>query len=166
MYKSFKDRNSIAFPIFYLSNRDWYRQDGILFAGDGRLLDDTNMPGKTLGIRRLQTQQPINKYPLKKACNSFVGLINSKKNCFIDSNGIPFIYNKTIHCPLKYHKVESIEPIGDKTLIRCKKIPYKFELPRVPYGDARWARVLYLNNAPWDIFDFQTVQGKDSFKRV
>lgn len=165
MYKQFKDINSIRFPVFALPSVDWYRQDGVLFIDDGKVLDDTNMPGPSLGIRRIQCGR-TDLQKLKKAYTDFNSMIKGSNRIFIDSNGTPFVYKKTINAPLVHHMITSVTPSGDHSVVRFKNIIYPMSIPRPPYGDARWARILYFKGSPWMIYDFVTDKGKDSFKRV
>lgn len=145
---------------------DWFSQDGILFeGGTGLVLDDKNMPGKTLGIRRLQCQRD-DLYNLKKGILDFPSMIGSNYTIFIDSNGTPFKYKKTLTCKLIYHLVEKIHLKESCSLVKCTGVPFLLEIPRPPYGDARWARVLYFGDAAWMLYDFTTHRGKDSYRRV
>lgn len=165
MYKSFKDIKNLQFPVYTLPSTDWYRQDGVLFINDGKVLDDTNMPGKTLGIRRLQCGRK-DLQRLKKAYPDFPSMLDSKSKAFIDSAGTPFIYTKTVNSPLIHHKVKRVELKETLSIVWLNLIPSPFIIPRPPYGDAEWARVLYYKGAPWLIYDFKSKKGKDSYKRV
>ena len=51
-YRQFKN---LDFPLFILGSSNWELVDGLLLL-DGELLDDKNMPGDTLGVRRLLTR--------------------------------------------------------------------------------------------------------------
>ena len=55
--------DKIEFPIFVVHTNNIELIDGILFI-DNQILDDRNMKGRTLGIRRLQTPMK-GLYPLK-----------------------------------------------------------------------------------------------------
>ncbi len=46
--------DKVKFPVFVLHTDNIELIDGILFI-DNQILDDTNMKGSTLGLRRLQT---------------------------------------------------------------------------------------------------------------
>ena len=54
--------HKIQYPIYIISEEP-EEIDGLLLIGD-QVLDDKNMPGKTLGMRRLQTPMK-SKYPLR-----------------------------------------------------------------------------------------------------
>lgn len=165
MYKQFKDIKNIKFPIYALPSSDWYKQDGVLFINDGMVLDDTNMPGTSLGIRRLQCGRK-DLCTLKKAFTDFTDMLKSKHKIFIDSAGIPFIYHKTFNSPLIHHTVKSIEPKDDHSIVWLRNIPYPMNISRPPYDEARYARILYYKGSPWLIYDFVLEKGRDSYKRV
>lgn len=165
MFKFFKNVKNIIFPVYPLPSRDWYRQDGMLFINDGKVLDDTNMPGETLGLRRLQCGR-TDLQKIKKAYLDFESMLSSKQRIFIDNNGVPFTYVRSINAPLIHHQVKAVEFKNDESIVRLRSINYPFTIPRPPYGDARWARVLYFRGAPWLVYDFTLEKGKDSFRRV
>jgi hypothetical protein len=93
-------------------------------------------------------------------------MLQSKNKIFIDSNGVPFIYERTINAPLIHHRVKQMEQKEGVTVIQLERITSFFSVPRPPYGDARYARVLYFRGCPWLIYDFTLEKGKDSFRRV
>lgn len=165
MFKFFKDVKTIRFPVYALPSRDWFRQDKVLFIDDGKVLDDRNMPGATLGVRRIQCGR-TDLQKLNKAYPDFLSMISSKHRIFIDSNGKPFTYLRSVNSPLIHHEVKSLEYKGNESIIRLRSIVYPFTIPRPPYGDARWARVLYLRGFPWLVYDFTREKGKDSYRRV
>lgn len=165
MYKQFKDIKGIVFPVYALPSKDWYRQDGVLFIDNGRVLDDTNMPGPSLGIRRIQCGRK-DLCRLRTAYTDFGSMLKSKHRFFIDSAGVPFIYSRTINSPLIHHSVKNIELKDEHSIVWLKNIPYPMSIPRPPYGDPRFARVLYYKGSPWLIYDFVSEKGKDSYKRV
>lgn len=164
MYRTIDDFNKIKFPVYKIPGEDWDVRDGVLFYGS-KVLDDSNMPGKSLGIRRLQCGRK-DLQPLRKAYLDLVALLSSKGRCFIDSNGVPFKYIRTKTCPLIHHQIRSIESKVTKSIIHLKDVRTPFTIPRPPYGDARYARVLHLHGVPWLLYDFTTYRGKDSFRRV
>ena len=88
-----KTIGKIKFPVFILPSSNWYEEDGLVYV-DRRLIDDRNMPGDTIGKRRMQTPMK-NLMPIKGSLDSLVGLMKQKNKTFIDSRGVPFIYEKT-----------------------------------------------------------------------
>lgn len=165
MYKRFKDVKNIRYPVYSLPSSDWYRQDGMLFINNGKVLDDKNMPGSSLGIRRIQCGR-TDLQSLRRAYPDFLSMLQSKGKIFIDSNGVPFIYERTINAPLIHHRIKRMEQKEDVTVIQLERVTSFFSVPRPPYGDARYARVLYFRGYPWLIYDFTLEKGKDSFRRV
>jgi len=148
-----------------MRSSEWYMQDRVLFIDDGKVLDDKNMPGKSLGIRRIQCGRK-DLYKLGRVYVDFNSMLQSKRKIFIDSNGIPFIYSRTVNSPLIHHPIKRIEPKNDHSIVWLKNIEYPMTIPRPPYGDARYARILYYKGYPWMIYDFVTNRGKDSLRRV
>ena len=96
MVIQYKSINKVRFPVYSMPSSNWNRQDGLLFL-DGQIVDDRNMSGDSLGIRRLQTPHK-NLFPLRYQIDNFRGLLKANKNTFIDTHGIPFIYEKTEFC--------------------------------------------------------------------
>ena len=65
------------------------------------------MEGDTLGIRRLQTPHK-NLQELNHKLDDFRGILKSVIKNFIDSNGIPFIYEKSQYCTIKIYRIKRI----------------------------------------------------------
>ena len=107
MIVTYKTLDRINFPVFILPSSNWDLTDGLLYL-DGELVDDKNMPGKTLGQRRLQTPHK-GLIPLRKSLDSLVGILKQPNYYFIDSKGVPFIYQKTLMLPLEYRKIRKFE---------------------------------------------------------
>ena len=107
MIITYKDVPRVIFPVYRIPHDNWSYSDGLLFL-DNQLLDDKNMPGDTLGIRRLQTPFE-NLFPLRNALISHVGILKQSGNIFIDSRGDPFIYDKILMCKLKYYKIRKFD---------------------------------------------------------
>ena len=82
MVLTYKQLLRLQFPLYLLPHDNWSFSDGLLFL-DGKVVDDSNMEGNTLGVRRLQTPfEDI--FPLKSQVDSFQGLLKQTKNTFID----------------------------------------------------------------------------------
>lgn len=164
MYKTAKDLRTIEFPVYALPDDCWYRQDGILFL-DGQVIDESNMPGKTLGIRRLQCGRS-DLFKLKKAYMNLKSMLASGKKHFVDSNGVPFTYIKTQRLALKYHRIGSIEQKETYSVVSLKGVASRFKIIRPPLGEVFWARILYYGPTPWILYDLKFERGRDSFRRV
>jgi hypothetical protein len=75
MVIQYKNVNKLRFPVYILPSGNWDRQDGLLFL-DGQIVDDRNMTGDTLGLRRLQTPHK-SLYSLRQQVEDFRGVIKS-----------------------------------------------------------------------------------------
>ena len=115
MIYTYKDVLRVTFPVFQLPSDNWSYSDGLLFI-ENQIVDDKNMSGDSLGIRRLQTPHK-NLLPLKKSLLNLTGVIKQNTSTFIDSKGAPFIYEKTEWCKLKYYKIRKIEKKGIASLL-------------------------------------------------
>ena len=77
--------NEIRWPIYVLHSDEIEEQDGLLFC-DTQIVDDKNMTGDSLGLRRLQTPHK-NLYRLKVMIETFTDFVHHKGQFYIDSNG-------------------------------------------------------------------------------
>ena len=164
MVITYKTLAHIVFPAFPLPSSDWEEQDGLLFL-ENKLLDDRNMKGKTLGMRRLQT--PFEDlFPLKAAVTDITGLIKNTKNIFIDNEGVPFLYEKTQSSSLKYYKIRKVERKNSASVVWLKGISFPFKIPRPPSVDTTWAGVLHLSGIPWILYEYSEFQKSDTRRKV
>ena len=164
MVITLKTVNKIKFPVYVISSGNWDRADGLLFL-DGELVDDKNMPGDTLGIRRLQTPHK-NLLRLTKQLNTHIGLLKQPTRTFIDSNGTPFIYEKTKMCTIKYFKIKRIERKEVATVIWVQGIPSPFTVPRPPEDGMIWAGILHYHGLPWLLYEYSETKKPDTRRKV
>jgi len=164
MVITYKTLDRVEFPIFILPSSNWDLTDGLLYL-DGELVDDRNMSGKTLGQRRLQTPHK-GLLPLRKSINNLVGILKQPNYYFIDSNGAPFIYQKTLMLPLKYRKIRKIERKTTASLIWIDKWKIPFTVPRPPEPEMLWAGVLLLRDYPWIIYEYSENEKKGTRRKV
>lgn len=165
MIVTYKEVKKIKFPVYILPNGNWETADGILFL-DNEVVDDKNMPGLSLGIRRLQT--PFTELlALKHSIDSLIGILKqTNKKCFIDSTGTPFIYQKTINAALKYYKIRKIELKDVASVIWLKDINFPFTVPRPPAQEMTWAGVLHIGGLPWLLYEYSEERLKDTRRKV
>jgi hypothetical protein len=163
MVVTFRGLSTISFPIYPLPSSNWEAVDGLLFV-DGKVVDDKNMTGETLGIRRLQTS--FNLLPLTKALVDFTGMIKQRKNIFIDSKGVPFLYHKTTMVPLKYKKIKRIDRkvVASVLYLEGEKQPLKIIRP--PENGMTWAGVLYYQGLPWKLYEYAEEYQKDTRRKI
>lgn len=154
----------MTFPVYLLPSSNWQTIDGLLYL-EGLLVDDKNMPGKTLGSRRLQT--PFEELlPLKKCIDSHVGIIKQSDNCFIDSKGAPFIYQKTKYCKLQYYKIRRIDLKDRASVLWLHGINNSFIIPRPPPSEYKWAGILHYEEAPWLLYSYSEEKCPDTRRKV
>ena len=164
MALTYKDIGMVRFPIYAVSSGDWYGQDGLLFL-ENKILDDKNMGGKSLGMRRLQTPHK-NLYPLRYQLDDLRGLIKSSKKTFVDSNGAIFNYIKTEFVSLKYYKIERVEKLEKAVRLRIERVKKPFIVPRPPASEIQYAGLLHYGIRPWMLYEYSETKLKDTRRKV
>ena len=77
MVITYKNQDTIKYPVYILPSNEWYEKDKIIFLGDA-VLDDKNQAGKSLGIRRMQT--PFrNLYRIRRMVHDWTGILKVRK---------------------------------------------------------------------------------------
>lgn len=164
MVITYRKISKVKFPVYILDSSNWHEQDGLLFI-DNRLLDDKNMPGDTLGKRRLQT--PFRElYPLKASLGSLLGILKQTKKTFIDTEGTTFIYEKTENCSLKYYKIRKIEQKESASVLWVKGLSFPFKIPRPPMNELQWAGILHRKGIPWMLYEYSDCKKSDTRRKV
>lgn len=164
MVISFQTSNKIEFPVYKLPHSDWELTDGLLFM-EGQVLDDRNMPGSTLGLRRVQTPHK-SLFKLNKQLLTLSGMLKQSKMCFIDSKGVPFIYEKSLMCKLSYYKIKRIDRKEAYCLLWVKGINFPFTIPRPPEAGMLWAGILHFHGLPWILYEYSETKLKDTRRKV
>lgn len=164
MIYTYKDVQHVTFPVFLLPNDNWSFSDGLLFI-DNQIVDDTNMKGSTLGVRRAQTPHE-EVLPLRKSILNLTGIIKQKATAFIDTKGVPFIYEKTIWCKLKYYKIRKIERKEVASVLWVVGVNFPFLIPRPPYSGMTWAGIIHLKELPWFLYEYSEEKLKDTKRKV
>jgi hypothetical protein len=132
---------------------------------DGQVVDERNMPGETLGLRRLQCGRR-DLLPLKRAVMSLFDLLHAKQKFFIDNKGRPFEYEKTLSSKLKCYQIQRVDKKETASLLWLHGVSIPFTIPRPPQGNPGWARVLHLGPSPWMLYDYVSQPTKDTYRRV
>ena len=156
--------DNIEFPVFVLHTDNIELIDGILWI-DNQVLDDKNMSGKTLGIRRLQSPMK-SLYPLKYMLTDEVEILHHQGKFYIDNSGFFFTKSKTTTTQLKYHKIMRVEKKTIASRLWIKDCPFPFPLKRPLPENASWAGVLYRDGIPWIIYDLSEEKKKDSWRKI
>lgn len=163
MVVTYKTAHLIEWPVFKLPSGNWECTDGLLYI-DGLLFDDRNMPGETLGKRRLQS--PFDMERLNKSLNTLVGILKQSHKYYIDNFGRCFIYEKTKFCVVKYFPIREVIKKEVASLLWLHKIPFPFTIPRPPLPEFTWAGVLHIDNRPWMLYDYAEGKTKDKRRKV
>ncbi len=142
----------IVFPLFHI--RDCLKiitEDKIItirtLYGD-YILDNKNIRGNTLGIRRLNLSSSLQEdqrlYPLRKIFYTFSDIITHKHKhkVYIDSIGTLFKYTKSKRCNLVYKKITNIEVQATRILCTCKGLFRPIEVPYIPRVMPRYLGLL------------------------
>jgi len=156
--------DNIQFPVYVLNTDNVELIDGLLIAED-QIIDDKNMRGENLAMRRLQTPM-ISIYPLKYLIDNIPDLLRHRGSNYIDSNGKYFFLEKTKTSPIKYHKIGRIDGKGNAALVWCLNIPFPFVCKRPPRLEDTWAGILYRNGLPWELWEFSTKRKKDTWRKI
>ena len=156
--------DEIEFPVFVLHTDNIELIDGILFI-DTQILDDTNMAGKTLGLRRLQSPMK-GLYELKYMLEDVSELLQHQGKYYIDSVGFFFTKQKTTRVRLRYQKILRVEKKNIVSILWIKNCPFPFPLKRPLPENASWAGVLYRQGFPWVLYDLAEEKKKDTWRKI
>ena len=156
--------SDIRFPVYVVHTDEVATRDGLLWC-DGKIVDDKNTSGNSIGERRLKTPQQ-NLYDLKYQIDTFGDMIKHRGRFYVDTNGKFFIYEKSKSVKLKYHLISKVEQKEIATLIWIKGIPFPFELARPPFASQRFAGILYIDNRPSFIYELSEEKKKDTWRKI
>ena len=156
--------DKITFPIFTLHTDEILFVDGILWI-ENQVLDDTNMKGETLGIRRLQSPM-TSIYPLKYMLKDIRAYLDHQGKYYIDTTGRFFRKIKTTKVKLKYHKILRVEKKDIASVLWVKDCPFPFTMDRPLAGSEAWAGLLYRKGLPWLLYDTSSKKMKDSWRKI
>ena len=156
--------DKIEFPVFVLHTDNIEFIDGILWI-DNQVLDDNNMSGKNLGVRRLQSPMK-SLYPLKYMLENEADLLQHQGSFYIDSSGFFFTKIKTSTTLLRYHKIMRVEKKTSASQLWIKDCPFPFTLKRPLPESASWAGILYRQGIPWILYDLSKEKKKDTWRKI
>lgn len=111
-----------------------------------RIVDDTNLSGKTLGLRRLQLHDE-KLFPIRTAIYFLADLIKLAKSTtwFIDSSGRVFQYEKNTRAKLVTKAIKQVLPAdGLGCVVELQGISSRFKSLQRPSEHQHFARVLKL----------------------
>ena len=161
---TYKGLSNVTYPAFRLPIMDWEFKDGLLIANN-QIIDDTNMPGASLGVRRLQT--PFKSlFPLEKSYDSPIAVIKETPGTYIDSIGKIFIYEKTIFSRLKYYKIKKIDKKITYSILWLHRVNFPIKIPRPPTPEFTWAGMLHIDYRPWLLYGYATEKLGDTRRKI
>lgn len=164
MVQTYKTIKNVRFPVYFLPSSNWHSVDGLLYV-DNRLVDDKNMPGTSLGVRRLQT--PFKELqPLKSSVDTLVGVLKNSRRAFIDSNGVPFTYLKTYNSKLSYYKIKKVLRKEEASLLWVDGVNNFFRIPRPPAPEVQYAGILHFGGLPWLLYDYSITKQKSTRRKI
>ena len=154
----------VYYPIYVIHSDNVEELDGILWLDD-QVLDDKNMQGGDLGMRRLQS--PMKSiYPLRYMIEDEISMLKHRGTTFIDSKGNIVIKEKNRNAKLIYHKILKRQLKDVATIVWLKDIPFPFIERRPPPSNCSWAGVLHLSGLPWKIWEYCEEKKKDTWRKV
>lgn len=148
--KTVQNYHTINFPVYKIPTEP-VEKDGLVFS-EGRLIDDTNMSGTTLGHRRLHSPHKMSS--LSSHRQGIVDLIKdstSTEEWYIDSFGKPLRYRKTTITKLICHKIKKVMYRDTYSIVLVNGVNFPILLPNPPKGT--YAQMLYFAGHPWKLYD-------------
>lgn len=139
------------------------------YATTEKVIDDTSLPGTTLGARRLVlASQGVKLLKIKKAVYFLSDLTKLAKanSWFIDSSGYVFQYKKSARCKLVCKKITNIHP-GKTTgvILELEGIHSRFKAMRSPEPYEMYAGVL-LHKSGYLLYGIYEHKFKDSWRMI
>ncbi len=169
MLITYKQIKRITFPVFKIEKEPEQQNDSSLTDGlllwNGQVIDDRNMPGDTLGQRRLQSPF-TNLVPLRNCYLDHLGLIKSPEAMYIDTTGKIFVYKKTKFMKLVYYKIKRVDRKETHSLLWVQGIKRPFTIPRPPHPAMQWVGLLHLGPLPWFLYEYSETRKKDSRRKI
>ena len=154
----------LKFPIYPIHTDEIILADGILWI-ENQVLDDKNMKGKTLGLRRLQSPMK-SMYPIKYMIKDIRAYLDHQGKYYIDNIGYFFTKVKTTKVDLKYHKILRVDQKIVVSILWVKDCPFPFNLERPLRKDQSWAGILYREGIPWLLYDTSAEKKKNSWRKI
>lgn len=166
MYKTIDQIKKLRFPLYALPSNNFDVIDNICFV-DGAPVDDLNMKGESIGIRRRQSKRK-DLYKLRNPKFCIKDVINSKQKFFISSCGQMFQYEKTRFENIIFHGIKRIELRNTYSFLYISDYDIPFEIPRPPtdYESTPWVRMLYYGDFPWLVYEYAKLKGRNTRIKV
>ena len=137
--------------VFYYHEREYASKEDTVTEAKYNVVDDRNLPGATLALRRLQLT--VEEVPLAKLSNAvyFLGdliKIADPKLWFIDSAGKLFNYKRTTRAKLKFYKISQLIPIKTGgVIVEVEGLSQRFKALYPPTEDKLFVGILHFGLA-------------------
>lgn len=172
----------ITWPVFKLSEKEPNRRDGLVFFHTEyvdesntpsltyKMVDDKNLPQKTLGQRRLKLQQDpnIKLHKISTAIYFLADLIKLAKSTtwFIDNAGKVFQWKKYARAKLITKKIKQVLPAdGIGCVLEIEGLSQRFKCLQRPQDFHQYAVFLVINKM-YLLYGLSDVARKDSWRLV
>lgn len=158
----------VEFPIYSITSsyKKIWEDTNVLYIEtpyNTYVLDNKNLPGDTVGKRRLQIHNSI-VYQPRRVYYNIEQLLHSKDKIYLDSLGRCFKYKKTEVVPLKYHKIKSVTRTDDGCILELDILfPQKVNC-RLAYG-IKYVGILHTRYG-YILYSFEEELQKDSRRKI
>jgi hypothetical protein len=175
---------NIVWPVFKLANKKPHEDNGAVFyyteyledqdssfvsSLNIRYIDNKNLPGKTLGLRRLELKKDnATLYPIKTAVYFLADLIKlaTYKAWFIDSAGTVFQYKKSTRAKLRSYKLKQVLPAqGLGCVLEVEGVAARFKSMQRPEPDEQYVALLNFSGS-YLLYGYSTKPIKDTWRFV
>jgi hypothetical protein len=168
--------SEIAWPVYSLGTRCPIKEGSVVFFSkilkndkvSIEIIDDTDIPGETLAIRRIGLLSNNIKLCKIKYALFFLGdLVKIAKpdQWFIDTKGKLFQYKKVHRAKLIFKKIVSvIEGIGN-VFIEIQGHAARYSCLYPPEPEQKYAGLLFFNGV-YILYGFYTEQHKTTYRKV
>lgn len=163
----------ISWPLYPIrKNRGITEDNNVLYIEDDYneyILDNKNMAGNTLAMRRLNITEigGINLYKFHDVILDLADLLRySKNNQFLDKSGKLFQYTKSSkHRKLIYRKILKVEVSDTSTFLSVSGIFRKIILPYIPSKVLSYVGLI-VTSGDYIVYEFCSTLKKDTRKKL
>lgn len=169
----------IKWPVYLVGKSSHiYEESGITWIdhyGKTSIIDNINLKGDSIGIRRLQIPKE-DRYIFKKTLFIFPELIEETRKrlisdrYFVDSTGKLFKYLKKKMHQLICRKVINTKKYSTYVLVKVSGLDNNFEIPNTYWSNysnlTEVYLILLLVNNIYVLYDIDTIEHKDTWRKV
>ena len=175
---------TINWPVFRLGEKAPQQRDGVVYYSSEyeqdtdselvvshtlRIVDDSNLPGPTLGRRRLQLKESrAAVFPLRTAVYFLADLVKLAKatTWWIDSSGQVFQHKKSTRAKLTTHKIAQVLPAaGLGCVLQVEGLVTRFKSIARPKPEEQYAALLHFGRVTL-LYGFSTTPLKPTWRLV